>query len=143
MLASPDPHQEQSMDQAEPRIQLLLTGNEIMSGDTVDSNSSMIAQRLAPLSLSVYRKVTVGDDPQLLAVEMAQMAEDADILIVNGGLGPTIDDLTAEILAREAGITQLPLDLVGTARGVETGMVVHGVWVRSTPVPDSGSSKLQ
>lgn len=92
------------MDQAEPRIQLLLTGNEIMSGDTVDSNSSMIAQRLAPLSLSVYRKVTVGDDPQLLAVEMAQMAEDADILIVNGGLGPTIDDLTAEILARVANV---------------------------------------
>ena len=92
------------MDQGEPRIQLLLTGNEIMSGDTVDSNSAMIAQRLAQLSMSVYRKVTVGDDPALLAKEMAEMAANADILIINGGLGPTIDDLTAEILAEVAGV---------------------------------------
>ena len=92
------------MNQREPRVQLLLTGNEIMSGDTVDSNSAMIAQRLAQLALSVYRKVTVGDDPELLATEMRLMAADADILIINGGLGPTIDDLTAEILARAAGV---------------------------------------
>ena len=92
------------MSQGEPRVQLLLTGNEIMSGDTVDSNSSMIAQRLAKLALSVYRKVTVGDDPDLLATEMRSMAADADILIINGGLGPTIDDLTAEILAGVAGV---------------------------------------
>ena len=92
------------MSQGEPRVQLLLTGNEIMSGDTVDTNSSMIAQRLATLALSVYRKVTVGDDPDLLATEMRNMAADADILLVNGGLGPTIDDLTAEILARVTGV---------------------------------------
>ncbi len=92
------------MSQGEPRVQVLLTGNEIMSGDTVDSNSAMIAQRLAQLALSIYRKVTVGDDPELLATEMRDMANDADILIVNGGLGPTVDDLTAEILAKAAGV---------------------------------------
>ncbi len=46
-----------------PRVQLLLTGNEIMSGDTVDSNSAMIAKRLDELAIGIYRKVTVGDDP--------------------------------------------------------------------------------
>ena len=49
-----------------PRVQLLLTGNEIMSGDTVDSNSAMIAKRLDELAIGIYRKVTVGDDPALL-----------------------------------------------------------------------------
>ena len=78
------------------KVQLLLTGNEIMSGDTVDSNSAMIARRLAELAIGVHRKVTVGDDIELLAKELAAMADDADLLIVNGGLGPTIDDLTAE-----------------------------------------------
>ena len=43
-----------------PRIQLLLTGNEIMSGDTVDSNSAMIAQRLGEYGLTIYRKVIMN-----------------------------------------------------------------------------------
>lgn len=86
------------------KVQLLLTGNEIMSGDTVDSNSALIARRLGELAIGVYRKVTVGDDIELLAAELSAMADDADLLIVNGGLGPTVDDLTAEVLARVTGV---------------------------------------
>lgn len=85
-------------------VQLLLTGNEIMSGDTVDSNSALIAQRLGVLGIAVYRKVTVGDDVPLLQAELAAMVASADLVIVNGGLGPTIDDLTAAILAKVAGV---------------------------------------
>lgn len=86
------------------QVQLLLTGNEIMSGDTVDSNSAMIALRLGELGIGVYRKVTVGDDVPLLQRELTAMAADSDLIIVNGGLGPTVDDLTAEILASVAGV---------------------------------------
>jgi nicotinamide-nucleotide amidase len=86
------------------KVQLLLTGNEIMSGDTVDSNSALIARRLGELAIGVYRKVTVGDDVELLKGELAAMAADADLVIINGGLGPTVDDLTAEILAAVAGV---------------------------------------
>jgi nicotinamide-nucleotide amidase len=85
-------------------VQLLLTGNEIMSGDTVDSNSALIAQRLGELAIGVYRKVTVGDDVALLQKELADMASSSDLIIVNGGLGPTVDDLTAEVLAAVAGV---------------------------------------
>ncbi|MEH6569780.1 MAG: CinA family nicotinamide mononucleotide deamidase-related protein [Halioglobus sp.] len=85
-------------------VQLLLTGNEIMSGDTVDSNSALIAQRLGELAIGVYRKVTVGDDVELLQKELAEMANTSDLIIVNGGLGPTVDDLTAEVLAAVAGV---------------------------------------
>jgi nicotinamide-nucleotide amidase len=92
------------MTASQLKVQLLLTGNEIMSGDTVDSNSALIAQRLGAISISIYRKVTVGDDIELLQTELAAMVADADLVIVNGGLGPTIDDLTAEILARVAGV---------------------------------------
>ena len=81
-------------------LQLLLTGNELMAGDTIDTNSSMIASLLAPLGVGVRRKVTVGDDTELLAAEIRQCCDsDCDVLIVNGGLGPTVDDLTAEVLA--------------------------------------------
>ncbi len=92
------------MTEPQLQVQLLLTGNEIMSGDTVDSNSAMIAQRLAEVGIGVYRKVTVGDDMQLLKEELATMASSADLVIVNGGLGPTIDDLTAELVAAVAGV---------------------------------------
>ncbi|MEH6518632.1 MAG: CinA family nicotinamide mononucleotide deamidase-related protein [Halioglobus sp.] len=92
------------MSTTQPRVQLLLTGNEVMSGDTVDSNSAMIARRLAELAVGVYRKVTVGDDVALLAKELTEMATDADVIIVNGGLGPTIDDLTAQVVAKVAGV---------------------------------------
>ncbi|MFT4519368.1 MAG: nicotinamide-nucleotide amidase [Halioglobus sp.] len=86
------------------KVQLLLTGNEIMSGDTVDSNSALMARRLSELAIGIHRKVTVGDDVELLKTELAAMAADADLIIMNGGLGPTIDDLTAEILAAVAGV---------------------------------------
>lgn len=87
-----------------PRIQLLLTGNELMSGDTIDSNSALIARRLGELGLPITRKVTLGDDASALERELRTMAGSADFLLVNGGLGPTVDDLTAEVLARAAGV---------------------------------------
>ncbi len=86
------------------KVQLLMTGNEIMSGDTIDSNSALIARRLGELAIGVQRKVTVGDDPALLQAELEAMAATSDLVIVNGGLGPTVDDLTAEILAAAAGV---------------------------------------
>lgn len=82
-----------------PRVALLLTGNELMTGDIVDSNSAMIAEQLLDQGLSVQYKVTVGDDLLLLQDEIKRLSEQFDILIVNGGLGPTSDDLTAEALA--------------------------------------------
>jgi nicotinamide-nucleotide amidase len=85
-----------------PRIELLLTGEELMSGDTVDSNSARVAEGLGALGLAVARKVTLGDDADALVTELHAMAATADIIIVNGGLGPTLDDLTAAVLARVA-----------------------------------------
>lgn len=82
------------------RIQLLLTGNELMSGVTTDSNSSMIAETLATINMSIYRKVTVGDNMDLLVDEIQQLSKNSDVLIINGGLGPTVDDLTANALAK-------------------------------------------
>jgi len=82
-----------------PKVQLLLTGNELMTGDIVDSNSAMIAQQLKELGVEISLKVTIGDDLSLLVNEINQLAEQADILIINGGLGPTVDDLTAQALA--------------------------------------------
>ena len=91
-----------------PLVQLLLTGDELMSGDTVDSNSALIARELLGLGLAPARRVTLGDDRAALRDEIERLCQTGDVLIVNGGLGPTIDDLTAEILADVAGLALVP-----------------------------------
>lgn len=89
-----------------PIIQLLLTGDELMSGDTVDSNSALIARELTVVGFPPRRRVTLGDDRAALGAELAALCADSDAIVVNGGLGPTIDDLTAEILAQ---VAKLPI----------------------------------
>lgn len=84
-------------------IALLLTGNELMTGDIVDSNSSMMANTLLDIGLPLRYKATVGDEMNLLVAELQRLSALHDVLIVNGGLGPTSDDLTAEALAAAAG----------------------------------------
>ena len=88
------------------KLNLLLTGNELMAGDIIDSNSAMVAQQLAPHGWRIHKKVTVGDDVALLRVEIDLLCAEADVLIINGGLGPTVDDLTAAVLAE---LCQRPL----------------------------------
>lgn len=81
------------------KVYLLLTGNELMTGDIVDSNSAMIAQKCKAIGMKISRKVTLADDLHLLADEINTLTKNADLLIINGGLGPTTDDLTAQALA--------------------------------------------
>lgn len=85
------------------KLQLLLTGNELMAGQTVDSNSAMIAEQLASIGIDINRKVTISDDFDDLVAEMDALSKTSDVIIVNGGLGPTIDDLTAQALAELTG----------------------------------------
>ncbi|MBT8148694.1 MAG: CinA family nicotinamide mononucleotide deamidase-related protein [Pseudomonadales bacterium] len=82
------------------QIGLLLTGNELMTGDTVDSNSAYIARKLAADGFDVAHKVTVGDQLDTLVAELAGLAGRYTVVIMNGGLGPTSDDLTAAALAK-------------------------------------------
>ncbi|HSB96954.1 MAG TPA: molybdopterin-binding protein [Spongiibacteraceae bacterium] len=85
-------------------VHLLLTGNELMSGDIVDSNSAMIARYLADDGWNIRKKLTVGDDLGELVAAIQWLAQDCDVLLVNGGLGPTVDDMTAQALAMACGV---------------------------------------
>lgn len=86
------------------KLNLLLTGNELMTGDIVDSNSAMIAHYLSRHGWSIHKKLTVGDDLPLLIDALHDLSRDCDVLLVNGGLGPTTDDMTAHALADACGV---------------------------------------
>ncbi len=86
------------------KIEILCTGDEILTGKTVNTNHSYMAQQLTDAGLQVYWATIVGDDRTSLAQAFEQAAERADAVIVNGGLGPTVDDLSQELAAKAAGV---------------------------------------
>ena len=85
------------------RVCLLLTGNEIMTGDIVDSNSTFMSQQLTTIGLKVEQKIAIGDDFDLITSTMVMLSKQYDLIIMNGGLGATVDDLTAEAAAKITG----------------------------------------
>jgi nicotinamide-nucleotide amidase len=86
------------------RIEIICTGDEVLTGKIVNTNFSYMTQKLEDFGLSVSWGTTVGDDREELLAAFRLSAERADAVIVNGGLGPTVDDLSQEIAARAAGV---------------------------------------
>ena len=80
-------------------VEILSVGTELLLGNIVNSDAQMLSQKLSELGLNVYYHTVVGDNPERLkqAVEIAKGR--ADIIITTGGLGPTCDDLTKQVLA--------------------------------------------
>jgi len=85
-------------------IEIICTGDEVLTGKIVNTNFSYITQKLEDVGLSVRWGTTVGDDRETLLAAFLHAGERADAVIVNGGLGPTVDDLSQEIAARAAGV---------------------------------------
>jgi nicotinamide-nucleotide amidase len=86
------------------RIEIICTGDEVLTGKIVNTNFSYMSQKLEDAGLSVLWGTTVGDDRDSLLRAFVQASERADAVIVNGGLGPTVDDLSQEIAAKAAGV---------------------------------------
>jgi nicotinamide-nucleotide amidase len=85
-------------------IEIICTGDEVLTGKIVNTNFSYISQKLEDVGLSVRWGTTVGDDRETLLQAFRAAGQRADAVIVNGGLGPTVDDLSQEIAAQAAGV---------------------------------------
>jgi nicotinamide-nucleotide amidase len=86
------------------RIEIICTGDEVLTGKIVNTNFSYMTQKLEDVGLAVEWETTVGDDRENLLLAFKLAGQRADAVIVNGGLGPTIDDLSQEIAAQAAGV---------------------------------------
>lgn len=86
------------------RIEVICTGDEVLTGKVVNTNFSTITQKLEDCGLAVEWETTVGDDRDNLLLAFQLAGQRADAVIVNGGLGPTVDDLSQEIAAKAAGV---------------------------------------
>src|SRR5688572_29608300 len=86
------------------RIEIICTGDEVLTGKIINTNFAYMSQKLEDVGLSVQWETTVGDDRDSLLQAFRLAGERADAVIVNGGLGPTVDDLSQEIAAQAAGV---------------------------------------
>ena len=89
--------------------EIVSIGSELLLGQIVDTNASWMAQRLTEIGVDLYFKTIVGDNPDRMQEVIGQALERSDIVITGGGIGPTQDDLTREIIARVTG-RELVLD---------------------------------
>jgi competence/damage-inducible protein CinA-like protein len=86
------------------RIEVICTGDEVLTGKIINTNFSYMSQKLEDVGLAVHWETTVGDDRESLLLAFKLAGERADAVIVNGGLGPTVDDLSQEVAAQAAGV---------------------------------------
>jgi len=86
------------------RAGIVVTGTEVLTGRISDSNGPWVSERLAELGVEVAHILVVADRPDDLDAGLRFLAEEGmDLIVTTGGLGPTADDLTAEVVARFAG----------------------------------------
>jgi nicotinamide-nucleotide amidase len=88
-------------------LEMISTGEEVLSGQIVDTNAAWFADNMMNLGIELTRRTTVGDRLDDLIDIFRERSQHADLILVNGGLGPTSDDLSAEAAAKA-----LAVDLV-------------------------------
>ncbi|EOV8088964.1 nicotinamide mononucleotide deamidase-related protein YfaY [Providencia huaxiensis] len=85
-------------------VEMLSTGDEVLHGQIIDTNAAWLADCFFQQGLSLSKRTTVGDNLESLVATFLERSLSADVLIVNGGLGPTSDDLSALAAAKAAGV---------------------------------------
>lgn len=90
-------------------VKIISIGTEILLGEITNTNAQYLSREVAELGFSSYHQSVVGDNPQRMKEEIAHSLETSDILIMTGGLGPTYDDVSKEMVAEVLGL-QMVLD---------------------------------
>lgn len=86
-------------------VELISVGTEILLGNIVNTNASYLAKKCAELGLSSFYQIAVGDNEERLTSTLKKALTRSDIIILTGGLGPTKDDLTKEVVANTLGLS--------------------------------------
>ncbi|HHV61836.1 MAG TPA: competence/damage-inducible protein A [Firmicutes bacterium] len=85
------------------KAEIITVGTELLLGHVVDTNSAYIATRLADIGVDVFHKSSVGDNARRIEAELSDALRRSDLVIITGGLGPTDDDLTKDVVASVLG----------------------------------------
>ena len=111
------------------KAEVIAIGTELLLGHIVNTNTAFLGRKLAELGIDVYYHTTVGDNPSRLIESIKKSLMRSDVVILTGGLGPTVDDITVEAVKALTGARGVKwiTNKVGTAPGLiveETGKVI-------------------
>ena len=113
-----------------PTLEIFSQGEEVVTGQTVDTNAAWLSQQVVQMGFTVTRHTAVGDKLDDLIALLREISTRADCCLCTGGLGPTSDDLTAEAVAKAF---DLPLEFDGIAFEQIKRFFEH----RNRPMPES------
>jgi nicotinamide-nucleotide amidase len=83
--------------------EIVSIGSELLLGQIVDTNASWMAQRLTSVGVNLFHKTIVGDNRERMGAVIAQALDRSDVVITGGGIGPTQDDITRDVIAEVTG----------------------------------------
>ena len=89
------------------RCEVVAVGTELLLGQIVDTNSSWIGEQLALAGIDCLRHTAVGDNPDRIRAALQESLDRSDAVIVTGGLGPTQDDITRDVIAEVMGVEMI------------------------------------
>jgi nicotinamide-nucleotide amidase len=118
--------------------EIIAVGSELLGSTRSDTNSLYLADRLSALGIDLHIKSVVGDDRRDLAAVLRQALARADVIVLTGGLGPTDDDLTRDVVSE---VLELPMQLDESiverirARFERRGLTMPAVNLRQAQVP--------
>ena len=139
MLRQPNRVEFQAM-----RAEILTIGDELCRGEIVDTNSSYLAQRLWDLDITTRWMTSCCDEEDDITSALRAAVGRADVVVCSGGLGPTEDDLTVDVVARLAGVAPV-IDETARARMeqffTKGNVKIHEIQLRQVRVP-SGARVL-
>ncbi|MCI0733081.1 MAG: molybdopterin-binding protein [Methylococcaceae bacterium] len=130
------------MNQSPPLAEIFSQGDEIVSGQTTDTNAAWLSEQLVRMGFQVTRHTAVGDRLESLVELLREIASRADSCICTGGLGPTSDDLTAEAVAAAFDrplITDLDALVQIEAHFTRTGREMPLVNLKQALLPDKSA----
>ncbi|HVF95675.1 MAG TPA: nicotinamide-nucleotide amidohydrolase family protein [Flavisolibacter sp.] len=154
----------------EVNASIITIGDELLIGQTIDTNSAFIAQELNKIGVWVRRRVAIADDKEAILTTLAEEAKTSSIIIITGGLGPTADDITkpalceyfnTELVLNEGATENVKtifqkLGRPITERNLSQGLVpancevlqnlrgtAPGMWWSAASIPQGGSSQTQ
>ena len=101
--------------------EIITSGTELLLGEVIDTNTPYLARELASIGIYMHHHTTVGDNPDRLIKAIQDAEARANIVIVSGGLGPTQDDITKNILANHLGV-----DLILDENSIRKAKIRYG-----------------
>ena len=116
---------------------IVIIGNEILSGKTVDTNSSFLAKELREIGVTLRRSVVIPDELDIITETVRDFHHQFDIVFTSGGVGPTHDDITIEGVARalERKVIRHPV-LEGKLRSYLNGRPANDAYLKMAEAPE-------